>query len=79
MKRIDKTKLPGNIITVIIRNDASVIFCESSPAYRSVRIELTEEQREKLTLKQVGVNCGHEIFETISQCFIETGAGEKNG
>lgn len=60
-------------ITVLIRNDGPLIFCGDAPSYRSVCIDLTDEQVEMLKLKCVGVNCGKDIFESYSRCFIEEG------
>ena len=54
---------PGNILTVIIRDDSPMFHANDSPTYRSVRIELTAEQRARIQLR-------HES-EHISQCFIE--------
>jgi hypothetical protein len=58
-------------LTVIIRNDGPLVFCGDGPSYRSVQIDLTTEQIEKLQLKSVGMNCGKEVFEYYSKCFIE--------
>jgi hypothetical protein len=62
-------KLTPKTLTVIIKNIAPLIFEENPPTYRSVHIELTEDQRIKLGY--VGTNCGNEIFEDVSQCFLE--------
>jgi len=66
-----KSKLPGNKLTVIIRNDAPVIYCNDAPNYRSVTIELTNEQLQKLALRWIETSGGCEHYETISKCFIE--------
>lgn len=50
-------------LTVIIRNNASFIHLQDDPTYRSVQIELTQEQLQKLTLR-----CN---TEEINKCFIE--------
>lgn len=63
--------LPGRILTVVIRNDGPLIFCDDSPSYRSVHIELTDEQRAALALKWVGLDRGIDFHETISRAFIE--------
>jgi hypothetical protein len=58
-------------LTVIIRNDGPMIFCGDSPSYRSVQIELTDEQQEKLKLKYIGQSGGREYTEQYSLCFLE--------
>ena len=50
-------------LTVILRNDAPMIFCGDSPSYRSVHVELTDEQWVKIKPKDEN--------ESISTCFIE--------
>lgn len=58
-------------LTVIIRNDAPMIFCGDSPSYRSVEVDLTQEQLNQIKLKKVGVNCGSDVYENYSKCFLE--------
>ena len=53
----------SNILTVIIRDDSPIIHCGDSPAYRSIKIELTPEQQEQ-------VNRMGEL-EYVSKCFVE--------
>lgn len=53
----------SNILTVIIRNDAPMIYCGDSPSYRSIKIKLTAEQHEQF--KHI------DKLEQISKCFIE--------
>ena len=64
-------KMPGGQLTVIIRNDGPLIFAGDTPSFRSVKIALTPEQREKLALHWSGTSAGREIHESISHCFIE--------
>ena len=66
-----REKLPPKFLTVVIRNDAPLIFCDDSPSYRSVKVELTEEQRKALALFYVGSSGRRAYFEEISKCFIE--------
>lgn len=63
---------PRNLLTVIIRNDGPMIHCGDSPSYRSVQIELTDEQVRKLELRCTGSTAGSPEYEEISKCFIET-------
>lgn len=58
-------------LTVIIRNDGPLVFCDDSPSYRSVQIDLTDEQMAQIQLKNVGVNCGRDVTESYSKCFLE--------
>jgi hypothetical protein len=58
-------------LTVIFRDDSPMIFCNDSPFYRSVQIELTKQQNEMLKPLQTGTNGLNKIYESISKCFIE--------
>lgn len=58
------------ILTVIVR-DTTPLFMEEPIRHRSVQVELTDEQVKKIGLKHLGKNCGHDIYEEISTCFIE--------
>lgn len=58
-------------LTVIIRDDSPMIHCGDSPRYRSVQIELTDDQVQRLALHCVGSIAGTKHYETISKCFIE--------
>ena len=58
-------------LTVIIRNDGPLIFCDDTPSYRSVSIELTPEQMEKIKLLKVGIDRGKDVYESYSKCFLE--------
>ncbi len=64
-------RLPGSTLTVVIRDDTPMIHCNDSPVYRSVSIELTDEQRNKLVLNCTGKTGGNAIYEAVSRCFIE--------
>ena len=59
------------ILTVIFRDDSPMIFCNDSPTYRSIQIELTQEQTELLNPKCVGIHNGNKIYEAISKVFVE--------
>jgi hypothetical protein len=71
-----ENRLGPKTLRVIIRNDAPMIFCNDSPSYRSVEIELTQEQQKKLALQYVGTNCGTQIFEDISKAFFDDPTSE---
>ena len=58
-------------LTVIIRDESPFMYLQEPPRHRSVSIEFTPEQKEKLELKSIGWNGGQEWFEEISHCFIE--------
>lgn len=66
-----KVKIPGNRLTVVIRDDTPMLFCGDSPSYRSVTIQLTQGQRAQIALRHRGTSGTTEIFEEISKCFIE--------
>lgn len=51
------------VLTVILRDDSPMIFCGDSPSYRSVQVELTDEQWAKIKPRDEN--------ESISTCFIE--------
>jgi hypothetical protein len=68
---MSESRLGPKTLRVIIRNDAPMIFCNDSPSYRSVEIELTPLQRKKMALQYVGTNCGTQIFEDISKAFFD--------
>jgi len=59
--------MSGRILTVIMRNDAPLIYTNDSPTYRTVQIELTEDQVSKI------VPLSKE--EAISKCWIEPERG----
>lgn len=63
--------LPNNQLTVIIRDDSPLIFCDDFPVYRSVTINLTDDQIQKLKLRWIGERNRENFYETISECFIE--------
>ena len=68
----DDDRLPGpQTLTVVIRNPAPTVFWGDGPAYRSVHIRLTDDQREMLSLKRVGTDRGRAIYEEVSACFFE--------
>ena len=52
----------NGVLTVIIRDDSPVIHCNDVPSYRTVRIELTTEQIDRIELFQV---------EKISRVILE--------
>ena len=58
-----KAKIPNVVLTVIIADDQPLVIFGDPPTHRSVRLELTEEQKKALTL-----DAKH---ERISHCFLE--------
>jgi hypothetical protein len=63
-------------LRVIIRNDAPMIFCNDSPSYRSVEIELTPDQQAKLALQWCGSQGGTRLYESISNAFFDDPTSE---
>jgi hypothetical protein len=62
-------------VTFIVADYAPFIILQEPVRHRSVHIELTQEQIEKIGLKQSGTDCGKPIIETISKCFVENKEG----
>lgn len=59
------------ILTVIIRDDAPFSCVGDCPSYRTVRIELTEQQEKILVLKKTHTIAGHDYYESISKAILE--------
>lgn len=58
-------------LTVIFRNDGPLIFCNDTPSYRTVQIELYDPQVRMLEPRHIGINCGKDVYESISRCYFE--------
>lgn len=58
-------------LTVIFRDDFPLLTAGDSPRYRSVQIELTDEQLEKIKRRVAGLANGKEVYENYSKCFLE--------
>lgn len=71
MTSLPKTIDPPDTLTVIIRDDGPLIWCEDSPKFRSVSIQLTEEQLNQLGLRFIGTSGDRIIYEEISRCFLQ--------
>lgn len=67
----DRNKIPDVSLRVVIRDSSPFIFMQEPVKHRSVRIELTPEQRDQLALECIGKSCGADIYEEISQAFLE--------
>lgn len=63
-------KMPNVDLMVVIRNTAPFIFMQEPCSHRSVRIKLTEEQLNSLTLFYIGQSGKTIHFEEISQSFL---------
>ena len=63
-------RYPSRKLHVTIRDDAPMVFCGDSPSYRSVEIELTQKQLDRLRLFRTGKAGEEEYFESISR-FVE--------
>ena len=82
---VDKPAVPSNplfgsgmVLTVILRDDSPMIHCGDSPAYRSVRVDLTPEQVAAIAPRKTGSTGRQEEYESISKAFIEPNAtGER--
>lgn len=58
-------------LTVIFRDDGSMVCCGDCPSYRSMAIELTEEQKAAIKPRFTFHQNGHVYVEVISKCFLE--------
>lgn len=38
---------------------------------RTVHILLTEKQIQELGMKSLGMNCGHQMVESVLECYVE--------
>lgn len=66
-----KTQLPNNLLTFVI-TDISPLLCVGEPIkHRTVQIELTAEQLQKLALKHRGMSGSNPIYEEISSVYLE--------
>jgi len=70
---VDKPAVPSNplfdsgmVLTVILRDDSPMIHCGDSPAYRSVRVDLTPEQVAAIAPRKTGSTGRQEEYESIS-------------
>ena len=61
----------GMVLTVILRDDSPMTHCGDSPAYRSVRVDLTPEQVAAIAPRKTGSTGRQEEYESISRAFIE--------
>lgn len=59
-----KNEMGKMILTVVVRDESPLRYISQNPIYRSVQIELTEEQKKQIGLKGP---------ETIEQAFFEKG------
>lgn len=67
----EKTRHPYGHLTFVIRDTAPFQVLEEPVTHRTVRIDLTPEQREKLLMFATGQSGGKEIWESISCVYWE--------
>lgn len=65
-------KKPNGKLTFIIRDSSPLEFMLEPVTHRTVTIELTEEQINKLSLRWIGNRDG-DLYEEISTVFYEEG------
>ena len=63
MRDLSVKKFSPDTLTVIIRDDSPMVYCNDSPSFRTVRLSLTSEQQEAIMFRN-----GH---ESISMAIIE--------
>jgi hypothetical protein len=68
-------KIPGGKLTVVIRDDSPAFFSGDTPRYRTVRIQLTKEQRAQIALHPAWTNGNDVVYEVISKCIMEPDDG----
>lgn len=69
-ERPGDSHLPSGRLTFVIRDEAPFVILNDMPAYRTVDIELTPEQREALRLH--AVNDGDNLaFEHVARLIVE--------
>lgn len=67
-----RVKMPAtNKLTVVLRDDGPMHYCQDPPIHRTVQITLTDEQMGKLALHMTHQSGGQLFYESISSCFIE--------
>lgn len=71
MNEPTKAIYPCRVLTVVIRDDAPLVHCGDSPAFRSVAIEFTDEQIDRLKMSYSHSHQGKHFYEEVSKCFIE--------
>jgi len=64
-------RLPGNVLTVVLRDNSPFYNLQERPTKRSVQVPLSEEQRTQIALRCTGAIGTSPIYEEIEQCFIE--------
>jgi hypothetical protein len=74
---MDQPIYPIGVLTVVIRDDGPLVDCGDVPSYRSVRIDLTPEQVERLALRHTHSIGSSRYHEVVSRCFIEPGTFKK--
>lgn len=64
-------KIPSGRLTVIVRDDSPAIHLGDTPSYRSIRIQLTDEQRAQIALRPAWTTGKDVFYEVISKCIME--------
>lgn len=73
----DSLSPSGPCLNVIFLNTWECIMhatlCNQTVPFtrRLVQVKLTPEQIQLLKPEKLGVNCGKEVFETLSECFLQ--------
>jgi hypothetical protein len=69
---IGDKKIPKVKLTVVIRDESPFLHLQEPVTHRSVVIWLTEGQLDQLALHCTGRIGGSDLFESLSQCFLES-------
>lgn len=84
MKREDHPPIrrPKGHLTFVVRDTAPLAVLQEPVGHRTVRVELTEEQLDRLSLRKTGWSGGGPIYESISMVLWEDepeGSGDSEG
>ena len=58
-------------LVVIIRDVSPLIHFGDAVEHRMIAIELTDEQKDALELRWLGVDRGRDIYEQLATCFLQ--------
>lgn len=67
----DRNRSAPKFLTVIIGDDSRFIHLQEPVQHRTVKIKLTQEQRDALSLKFTGAQGPVAHYEFISKCILE--------
>jgi len=66
-----KTRHPYTRLTLIVCDDSPFVYMEEPCQYRTITLELTEEQRRQIAMRKTGTLGSAEMFEYVSRSILE--------